>query len=340
MKFFLFFFISIHFFIWSEEKAIIRVGHFPNITHAQAVIGHGLTRQGQGWFEKFLGPNVEVQWYLYSSGPSAMEAFFAESIDLIYVGPTPTINAYIKSKGEEIRVICGSCFGGSALVIQPGSINKISDFKAKVIATPQLGNTQDIAARFWFRSKGFQFNLFGGEIRIIPMENTNLFTLFKQKEIGAAWTIEPWVSQLVLEAQGEIYLEESALWPETEGKYVTTHLVCRHSYLKTHSNLIKKWILGHIELTDWIIIHPQAAQEIFNQEIQQEVFRPLSTQVLQKAWKKLEVTYNPLPSSILRYAKMAFEVGILKEQPDLSTLYDLSLLKEVLESKAQMPNKD
>jgi NitT/TauT family transport system substrate-binding protein len=316
-----------------EEAIVIRAGHFPNITHSQAVIGHGWTRQEKGWFERFLGPGVKVEWYIYSAGPSAMEALFANSIDLVYVGPSPTINAYVRSKGEEVRVICGACFGGSALVIQPGSIKQVSDFKNKIVATPQLGNTQDIAARAWFRSQGFHFNLFGGDIRIMPMEGADQFSLFKQGNLEASWTVEPWVSRLVLEAKGKVYLEEAKLWPETDGKYTTTHLVCRRAFLEEYPQLIKKWILAHIELTEWIQGHSQEAQVIFNQEIQKEVRQPLSMPVLQRAWKQLEVTYNPLPVSIWRYAKLAYELGFFKQKPELSRLYELKFLHEVLEER-------
>lgn len=319
--------------IGAVEKTTIRVGHFPNVTHSQAVIGHGLTRQNRGWFERYLGPDVQIQWYVYSAGPAAMEALFANSIDLVYVGPSPTINAYVKSKGEEVRVVCGSCLGGAALVIQPGSIKKVTDFKNKIVATPQLGSTQDIAARAWFRSKGYQFNLFSGDIRIIPMENVDQLTLFKQKDLEAAWTVEPWVSRLVLEAQGEVYLEESELWPETNGKYVTTHLVSRRAFLEKYPQLVKKWILAHVELTEWIQKHEQESQAIFNQEVKQEVFQALSIPILQRAWKKLENTYNPLPASVFRYAQLAFEIGFLKQKTDLSRLYHLTLLQEVLEEK-------
>lgn len=311
-----------------EKK--IRVGHFPNITHTQAVIGHALTRDQKGWFERYLGPDVEVQWFLYSAGPSAMEAIFARSIDLVYTGPSPTINAYVRSKGEEVRVVCGSCFGGSALVVRRNSIKEVSDFKGKTIATPQIGNTQDIMARAWFRSKGFHFNLFGGDVRILPMENADQLSLFKQGDLEAAWTVEPWVSRLVIEGGGVIYLNESVLWPETKGKYVTTHLVSNRKFLENDPEIVKNWIKAHIELTDWIKLNPHQAQQLFNQEIQKEVFQLLAPAVLQMAWKKLEVTYDPLPASVKRYGKLAFEVGLLKENPDLSKLYDLKLLHEAL----------
>src|SRR5579871_6564189 len=110
------------------EKVVIRVGHFPNITHAQAMIAHGLSRAGKGWFEERLGPDVEVQWFVYNAGPSAMEAVFARSIDMTYVGPNPAVNAYLKSQGEEIRIVAGACSGGAALVVKAdGPIKSDSD---------------------------------------------------------------------------------------------------------------------------------------------------------------------------------------------------------------------
>ena len=137
------------------EKTVIRVGHFPNITHVQGLVAHNLSRQGNGWFEERLGPNVEIQWFIYNAGPSAMEAIFARSLDLTYVGPGPALNAYAKSQGEEIRIIAGAANGGAALVVQPDTnLKSPSDFKGKKIATPPLGNTQDISCRAWLASGG------------------------------------------------------------------------------------------------------------------------------------------------------------------------------------------
>ena len=145
------------------EKIVLRVGHFPNITHPQGVIGHGLTRQGKGWFEERLGPDVEVRWFVYNAGPSAMEAIFAKSIDITYAGPNPAVNAHLRSRGDEIRIVAGACSGGAALVVQPdGRIKTDADFKGKKIASPQLGNTQDVAARAWLQSKGLKITMTGG----------------------------------------------------------------------------------------------------------------------------------------------------------------------------------
>ncbi|TMP91616.1 MAG: hypothetical protein E6L07_13290 [Verrucomicrobia bacterium] len=149
----------------AEAKTVIRFGHFPNITHAQGVIAHALARQGKGWFEKRLGPNVEIQWFTYNAGPSAMEAIFAGSLDVTYVGPNPALNAHFKSNGEEIRIIAGAANGGAALVVPAdGSINKASDFRGKKVATPQLGNTQDISCRAWLKAQGFNVTMTGGDV--------------------------------------------------------------------------------------------------------------------------------------------------------------------------------
>jgi NitT/TauT family transport system substrate-binding protein len=260
-----------------------------------------------------------------------MEALFADSLDLTYVGPSPTINAYVKAKGKTIRVVCGSCSGGSSLIVQPGRIRNISDFKGKKIATPQLGNTQDIAARAWLYSKGFKFNLFGGDVYVIPMENVDQFTLFQQGDLDAVWAVEPWASRLVEEAKGEVFLEESSLWKETGGKYVTTHLVSTEAFLKKRPDLVKKWILAHIKLTEWIQENSQQAKLIFNRELKKEVFRDLTQDIIDRAWKHIELTSVPLQTSLYRYANWAYEIHFFKQKPQLKGLYDLRLLTEVLE---------
>src|SRR5712692_46662 len=156
----------------AEEKVTIRFGHFPNITHAQGVIAHALSRQGKGWFEQRLGPNIEIQWYTYNAGPSAMEAIFAGSLDLTYVGQGPALNAHFKSEGQEIRVISGAASGGAALVVKSdSSIKTPADFRGKKIATPQLGNTQDISCRAWLKAQGFRITQTGGDVIVLPIAN-------------------------------------------------------------------------------------------------------------------------------------------------------------------------
>jgi NitT/TauT family transport system substrate-binding protein len=316
------------------EKIILRVGHFPNVTHAQAVIAHGLSRSGKGWFEERLGPDVEVQWYVYNAGPSAMEAIFARSIDLTYVGPNPAINAYLRSHGEEIRVVAGACSGGAALVVRPDEdITKDTDFRGKRIGTPQFGNTQDVACRSWLLSKGLRITMVGGDARVIPTQNPDQLSLFQRGELDAVWTVEPWVSRLVLEAKGRVYLDEGSLWRDTGGRYVTTHLVSSVKFLKDHPALLKKWITAHVELTIWINAHPDEAKRILNDEIRAETTRSLPEAILDSAWKRLQLTNDPIKDSLLKSAEDAYHIGFLKEKPDLSHIYDLKLLNEVLRQK-------
>ena len=318
------------------EKFILRVGHFPNITHAQAVIAHGLSRQTNGWFESRLGPGVEVQWFVYNAGPTAMEAILARTIDFTYVGPNPAINAHIKSRGEEVRIVCGACSGGAALVVQPGEkIKTDADFKGRKVGTPQFGNTQDVAARAWLQSNGFRVTMTGGDVLVVPTANPDQLTLFQKGDLDAVWTVEPWVSRLALEAQGKVYLEESSLWNDTGGRYVTTHLVSSVRFLKEHPDLLRKWIEAQVELTDWIQKHSFEAKAVFNEEIKAETTKALAEQLLDRAWSKIELTDDPVRSSLLKSAEAAHRIGFLREKPDLSRIYDLNLLNEVLREKGR-----
>jgi len=313
----------------SAEQTVIRVGHFPNITHAQGVIAHGMSRAGQGWFEKHLGPDVKVEWFVYNAGPTAMEAIFAKSIDITYVGPNPAINAHLKSKGKEIRIVAGACSGGAALVVQPdGRIKTDADFKGKKIATPQLGNTQDVAARAWLLAKGIKVTQTGGEAFVVPTANPDQLTLFQKGDYDAVWTVEPWVTRLVLEAKGQVYFDEGTLWPD--GKYVTTHLVSSVKFLKEQPALLKKFLAAHVALTKWINENPDEAKKWLNDEIKAEVTKPLPQATLDSAWKRILITHDPVSSSLLKSAEDAHRIGFIKEKPDLSRIYDLKLLNEVL----------
>lgn len=316
--------------LFCEEKVIIRVGHFPNLTHAQGLIGHYLTRQNKGWFEKWLGENVEVQWFVYTTGPGAMEGILIDSLDLTYVGPTPTINAYLKSKGEEVRILCGACSGGSALLVQPdGRIKKAADFRGKKIGTPGLGNTQDVAARVWLQSLGLRITLTGGDAFVIPVSTADQLALFKSRDLDAVWTIEPWVSELMRKANAKIFLKESSLWPETDGMYLTTLLASSKKFLKTHPELAKKWVSAHVALTNWIQKNSDAARRMVNKEIEQETRMKISEEMLRQAWRNLTFIYKPLELSLYRYANDAYKIGFLKEKPDLKQIYDLRFLEKI-----------
>src|SRR5437868_10356823 len=196
----------------AEEKVVIRFGHFPNITHAQGVIAHALSRKGKGWFEERLGPNVEIQWFTYNAGPSAMEAIFAGSLDLTYVGQGPALNAHFKSKGEEIRILAGAANAGAALVIKPEApIKTGADFRGKRIATPQLGNTQDISCRAWLKAQGFKVTQTGGYVTVLPTNNPDQLALFQKGYVDAVWTVEPWLTRLEHEGNAHVLLEDKGV---------------------------------------------------------------------------------------------------------------------------------
>ena len=318
------------------EDVVVRAGFFPNVTHAQALVAHNLSRQGKGWFEERLGPDVAIEWYVYNAGPTAMEAMLAGSIDLTYVGPNPALNAYIRSEGDEVRIVAGASSGGAALVVQPdGRIQKDADFKGKRIASPQLGNTQDVAARAFLKARGFQITQTGGDATVLPTANPDQLTLFQKGDLDAVWTVEPWVTRLELEANGKVYLEEKSLWPETKGRYVTTHLVASVEFLTEQPELLRKFIGAHVELTDWINANPAEAKGLLNAEIKEETSKGIAPEVLERAWGRIELTHDPVSESLRRCARDAHAAGFLEKNPDLSRIYALGLLNEVLAKKGQ-----
>lgn len=307
---------------------VIRAGHFPNITHSQGVIG-----QATGWFDKALAPNAKVAWKLFNAGPSAIEALFAGELDLTYIGPNPAITGYVRSQGQALKIIAGATSGGAALIVRGDSgIQKPENFHGKKIASPQLGNTQDVALRAWLKSHGMTPTEKGGDVRVIPIANADQLTLFLRKELDAAWAPEPWASRLVREAGGRLFLDERTLWPK--GQFVTTHLIVSTKFLREHRDLVKKWVRAHVELTDWINRDLPEAKRILNEEIKKETTKALPDAWLDDSFSRMQVTYDPLRSSLLNSAQQAFEAGFLgKKKPDLSGIYDLSILNEVVKEK-------
>src|SRR5258708_2630109 len=316
----------------NAQAVEIRVGAFPNITHAQPMVG-----KANGWFEKAMGPNVKIQWQNFNAGPSAIEAVFAGSLDMTYIGPNPAINGYVRSNGEALRIIAGATSGGAALIVRNDSgINRPEDFHGKRIASPQMGNTQDVALRAWLKSQGLKTRDKGGDVAVIPVANPDQLTLFLKKEIDAAWAPEPWASRLVHEAGGRVFLDERTLWPN--GQFLTTGLVASPNFLNSHPDLVKKWLRSHVELTNWINSHVPEAKQLLNQQIQKETGKALSADVLNDSFSRIQVTYHPLPRPLLRAAQPAFYAGFLARHiPDLSRIYDLTLLNQVLMEEGKRP---
>ena len=305
----------------------IRVGHFPNITHAQALIAHATGKLEEAYGEKAL-----VEWKVFNAGPSAVEAIFSGNLDIAVIGPSPAINAFVKSNGEAVRVVAGSASGGAALVTRADlNIQSVEDFHRKKIASPQLGNTQDVALRSWLQGSGLKLKEVGGDVRVFPLSNADQQTLFIKKEIDAAWSVEPWVSLLVEKAGGKVFLEESDLW--AEGKYSTALILARSRFLEEHPDLVKRFLQVHVDLTQWIQKNPSEAKKIVQSEIKKESGKELPDKILDSAFSRILFTYDPLASSIVEQARAAHKAGFLKSEPDLGGLFDLSLLEEILKER-------
>jgi len=302
-------------FATAEQKTTIRFGHFPNITHAQGVIAHALSRQGKGWFEERLGPNVEIQWFTYNAGPSAMEAIFAGSLDATYVGPNPAINAYLKSNGEEIRIISGAATAGAALVVKHDSpIKTPADFRGKKIATPQFGNTQDIACRAWLRANGFNVTQTGGDVLVIPTANPEQLGLFQSGGVDAVWTVEPWVTRLEREAQARVFLDDKDT--------ITTWLASSVKFLRDRRELAKKIAAANAELTKWIQDNPAEAQKILIEELKAETKADFDPEAVAQAWKRIDFSVDVPQKLVAKSVQDAKEAGFLKGSTDTSKLLE------------------
>jgi NitT/TauT family transport system substrate-binding protein len=299
----------------AEQKTVIRFGHFPNITHAQGVIAHALSRQGQGWFEERLGPNVEIQWFTYNAGPSAMEAIFAGSLDVTYVGPSPALNAHFKSNGEEVRVISGAANAGAALVIKADSAIKTpSDFRGKKIATPQLGNTQDISCRAWLKAHGFNVTLAGGDVLVIPTANPDQLALFQRGAVDAVWTVEPWVTRLEREAKARVFLEDKDT--------ITTWLVSSVKFLRDRRELAKKIAAANVELTKWIQANESEAQKLLIDELKAETRTDFAPEAVAQAWKRIQFTGGISRDLVAKSVQDGKDAGFLKGSTDTSKLIE------------------
>jgi NitT/TauT family transport system substrate-binding protein len=311
-------------------QTVIHVGAFPNITHPQAMVG-----KSNGWFEKAMGTQVKIDWKSFNAGPSAIEALFAGAIDMTYIGPNPAISGYVRSNGEALRIVAGATSGGTALVVRGDSgIQKPEDFHGRKVASPQMGNTQDVALRAWLQANGLKATDKGGDVRVIPLANPDQLTLFLKKELDAAWAPEPWATRLIKEGNGRLFLDERTLWPN--GQFISAHLIVRTKFLREHPDLVKNWIRAHVELTDWINVHLPEAKKLLNQQIAKETGKALPDAVLNEAFSRMQATYDPLRGSLMNAAKSAFDAGFLgRQMPDLSSLYDLSLLNQVLAEKGK-----
>ncbi len=300
---------------FAQGTTTLRVGHFPNITHVQALVARAMERQGKDWFAERLGPDVKIEWYVYNAGPSAMEAIFAKSLDLTYVGPNPALNAYARSRGDEVRVVAGAVNGGSALVVQGDSaLAKPADFKGKRIATPQFGNTQDVAARAWLVAGGLRITQTGGDAQVVPTSNPDQLSLFQAKQLDAVWTVEPWVSRLESEAGGKVVVEEKDA--------ITTVLVSSADFLSKNRDLAKRFVAAHRELTEWIRQNPDEAQRLAREELEASFKIGMAPELVARAWARMNITPDVTLQAFQAFVTSAQAVGFLRGTPDLGRMIE------------------
>jgi NitT/TauT family transport system substrate-binding protein len=300
----------------------LRLGCFPNLTHAQALLG-----RRNGSFEKAAG--VPIEWTFFNAGPSAVEALFARAIDAAYLGPNPAINGHIKAAGESFVIMAGAASGGAALVVRGDArIEQDSDFHGRTVATPQLGNTQDVAARLWFTSRGFETKDRGGDLTLIALSNPDQLLMFQRKEIDAAWTIEPWVSRLEQEAGARVYLDEGRLWPD--GRYPTAVLVVRRAFLAERPEVVRGLLAAHVDATRELMADAQGQAEALSLEIRRVTQTALPLPIVRSALRRLAFTWDPLLPALAKAANDAWRIGFLSGRPSLAAIADLRMLNAIL----------
>jgi NitT/TauT family transport system substrate-binding protein len=315
----------------SGEAPALRLGYFPNITHAPALIG-----VKNGLFQQALG-STKLEPKTFNAGPAAVEALFSGAIDATYIGPNPAINAWATSKGSAIKIIAGSTSGGAGLVVKPG-INTPADLKGKKIATPQLGNTQDVALRAWLKSNGLNADQQGGgDVSVLPQDNATALQAFAQGAIDGAWVPEPNLSRMIIESKGKLLVNEKDLWPN--GQFVTTHLIVKQDFLKKYPETVKKLLQGHIASVKAIETDSAGAQKAANEQLAALSGKPLKDEILTSAFKNLTFTNDPIASSLYTSAQHAQDVGLLKPV-DLKGIYDLGPLNELLKADGQAAVSD
>ena len=310
-----------------QQRVTLRLGYFPNITHATAIVG-----LENGIFARNLGPNVQLETQTFNAGGQAIEAIFAEGLDASFIGPNPAINAFAKSGGEAIRILAGATSGGTFFVVKP-EIASAVDLKGSKVATPQVGNTQDVALRSWLAEKGLKVGQ--GEkpdVEILAQENAQTLQTFRSGAVDGAWVPEPWASRLVKEAGGKILVDERDLWPD--GRYVTTHLIVRTQFMEEHPEVVEALVEGHVEANDFVNSNSDEAKTVTGAAIARVTGRGLPKEIVDSAWENLTFTIDPLSSSLEKSAEQAAELGFI-EKVDLKGIYDVTYLNKVLELNGQ-----
>ncbi len=310
----------------------VNIGYFPNLTHAP-----GLVADAEGAFaHRFGSLNLKVSTKSFNAGPDVIQAILSGSLDISYIGPNPTVTAYIQSQGDGIRVIAGSTSGGAFLVVKP-AITSPAQLKGKRLATPQLGNTQDIALRYWLKQQNLTADENGGgDVSILPQANSAAVQAFSTGAIDGAWVPEPYASKLVA-AGGRVLVDEKSLWPG--GRFVTTNVIARTAFVQQHPDAIRAFIEAHLDALDEITKEPAKAQEAVAAQITRITGQDTTADSLKASWKNLEFTFDPLAATLKQSADHAAAVGLLPNKPTdgFAKLWDLTALNDALSARGRQP---
>ncbi|AJT41863.1 ABC transporter substrate-binding protein [Psychromicrobium lacuslunae] len=316
-----------------EDLKELKLGYFGNVTHALPVVG-----VQQGFYAKELG-NTELKTQIFNAGPAAVEALNAGAIDAAYLGPNPAINSFVKSKGESISVVAGAAAGGAQLVVKP-NINSAADLKNKVLATPQLGGTQDVALRNYLANNGLKVTTNGGnDVTINPTENAQTLKLFQEGKLDGAWLPEPWASRLVLQAGAKVLVDEKDLWHVAgapDGQFPTTILIVNKTFLKEHPEAVKSLLKAQLETQSWLSQHQDQAISAVNAGLLQAAGKGLPDDVLKRALANLTLTADPIAASYQTLLSNGVKAGVTQEA-DINGIFDLRLLNQVLKDQGKSP---
>lgn len=302
----------------------IRLGFFANVTHAQALIG-----TSRGDFQKAVGDSSKIETRIFNAGPEAVEAIFAGELDITYIGPSPAINAYLKSRGTAVKIVAGSAANGVVIVARKDAgITKLEDLAGKRIASPQFGNTQDVSARHYVKKVLKQkLKEEGGATDVLPIKNAEQLTLFRTGQIDAAWAPEPWGARLVHEAEGVLIAEEKDLWADK--KFINTLVLVSSKFLKEHPDTVEKLLRAHVDITKWLNTNTPEAKTIVNGKLKELSGKPIAEKVLDDTFARTVYSTDPLQASVGTFVEWSRELGFTKEKDNIDGIFDLTILKKI-----------
>ncbi|MEV0170289.1 aliphatic sulfonate ABC transporter substrate-binding protein [Streptomyces sp. NPDC050803] len=305
----------------------VRIGYFGNLTHATALVG-----RHEGIFQRELG-GTKAEYAAFNAGPSEIEALNSGSIDIGWIGPSPAVNGYVRANGTNLRIISGSASGGVKLVVDPEKIRSLKDVKGKRIATPQLGNTQDVAFLNWVAEQGWKVDAQSGkgDVSVVRSDNKVTPDLYRSGSVDGAWVPEPTASKLVAEG-AKVLLDEADLWPDK--KFVITNVIVRQDFLKEHPDVVEAVLRGSVKTNAYINANPAEAKTAANAQLRTDTGKALPAEVVDAAWPSIRFLDDPLAASLDTEARHAVKAGLL-EEPDLSGIYDLTLLNKVLKAEGE-----